>query len=132
MLITILFTGVFFLILDFFWLNVLANGFYLKYMADYLHIVDGKIQYNFSGAILVYLVLLSGIFIFVLPRCTGFYQALAYGALYGLVTYGTYDFTNQAVIKNWPYILTVIDITWGMFICSITSAFAYTVHRWFL
>jgi uncharacterized membrane protein len=29
------------------------------------------------------------------------------------LAYGTYDLTNMATLKNWPPILTVVDIAWG-------------------
>lgn len=32
------------------------------------------------------------------------------GLLFGMVTYGTYDLTNQVTLKNWPWIVTVVDI----------------------
>ena len=40
-------------------------------------------------------------------------KALLLGAFFGLVTYATYDLTNQATVKNWPWIVTVVDMAWG-------------------
>jgi len=39
--------------------------------------------------------------------------AAARGALFGLVAYATYDLTNQATLRDWPWHLTLIDLCWG-------------------
>ena len=48
--------------------------------------------------------------------------ALKYGALLGLVAYGTYDFTNMAVIKDFTWRITLIDLAWGTFLTGIVAA----------
>jgi len=40
-------------------------------------------------------------------------KALALGALLGLVCYAAYDLTNQALVKGWPLVVTVVDLVWG-------------------
>lgn len=49
------------------------------------------------------------------------YAAL-YGALFGLIAYGTYDLTNAATLRDWPSIITIIDMTWGACMTGIVSA----------
>jgi uncharacterized membrane protein len=39
--------------------------------------------------------------------------ACALGALYGVLTYATYDLTNFATLRNWTLQLTVIDMLYG-------------------
>jgi len=46
------------------------------------------------------------------------------GAVLGLITYGTYDLTNQATLKNWPYLVTVIDLIWGTLLTGTASLLA--------
>jgi len=36
-----------------------------------------------------------------------------FGALFGLITYATYDLTNLATLKNWSLAVTVVDLIWG-------------------
>jgi len=31
-------------------------------------------------------------------------------ALFGLITYATYDLTNLATIKDWPVLIAVVDL----------------------
>lgn len=111
-----------FLILDMLWLGFIAKAFYIKYIGHLMNVVDGSIQARISGAILVYFALVFGILLFVLPLADGSVtKAFLYGAAFGFVTYATYDATNLAVLKDWPVIVTVVDIIWGMVICSVSS-----------
>ena len=111
-----------FLILDLFWLGFIAKGFYIRYMGDFINVLDGRIQARWIGALWVYIALIVGIYCFVFPLADGSTQkAFFYGALFGFVTYSTYDATNLAVIKDWPLIVTVVDVIWGMVICSVSS-----------
>ena len=49
------------------------------------------------------------------------------GALFGLITYATYDLTNLATLKNWPLVVTVVDLTWGMVLAGSVSVTTYVV-----
>ena len=48
--------------------------------------------------------------------CTGkesWKYALCAGMFFGLITYATYDLTNLATLRDWPVVITVIDLAWG-------------------
>ena len=49
-------------------------------------------------------------------------RALAYGMLFGLVAYGTYDLTNLAVMKGFTTKIALIDMVWGGLITGFVSA----------
>jgi len=51
-------------------------------------------------------------------------------ALYGLITYATYDLTNLATLKDWPVILSIVDIGWGMVLSLLVSFISYTAGKW--
>ena len=51
------------------------------------------------------------------------------GALFGLITYATYDLTNLATIKDWPVLITVVDMLWGTVLSVGVSAISYAVGR---
>jgi uncharacterized membrane protein len=55
--------------------------------------------------------------------------ALAYGALFGLVAYGTYDLTNYATLRPWSLGLTVSDMVWGAVVTAVASALGIVVGR---
>jgi len=46
------------------------------------------------------------------------------GALLGLIAYGTYDLTNQATLKDWPLIVTIVDIAWGVIVTALAATAA--------
>lgn len=56
-------------------------------------------------------------------------RAILYGALLGLVAYGTYDLTNQATLRGWSSVVTLVDMTWGAFLTGVVVAIAVTMAR---
>ena len=54
-------------------------------------------------------------------------QALKLGALFGLVTYATYDLTNLAVTKDWPLAITIVDLAWGVTLSASVSVVTYFI-----
>lgn len=52
-----------------------------------------------------------------------------YGALLGLFAYGTYEFTNKAVLKGWSWKMVAIDTIWGTALTSAVAAIAYLVVK---
>ncbi len=58
-------------------------------------------------------------------------RAFLLGAALGLVAYGTYDLTNQATMKAWPAIVTVIDLAWGALLTGTAALAAVYLARRF-
>lgn len=56
-------------------------------------------------------------------------MALGFGALFGFICYATYDLTNLATIKNWPLIVTIIDLVWGALVTSLVSVLSFFVAK---
>ncbi len=111
-----------FLSLDFLWLGYLGKAFYIKHMGEFLRLEGNNIVPNYAAAAVVYVALIGGILLFVLPKANNDpFAALWWGALFGFVTYATYDFTNLAVIAKWPLWVSIIDVIWGCVICAVTS-----------
>ncbi len=58
----------------------------------------------------------------VLPRAAGDWRmAAAWGALFGFMTYMTYDLTNMATLRDWPLGLSFIDTAWGCFATGLAA-----------
>jgi uncharacterized membrane protein len=51
-------------------------------------------------------------------------------ALFGLITYATYDLTNLATVKNWPVMITVMDMAWGTALSVVVSYAGFMVGKW--
>jgi uncharacterized membrane protein len=54
-------------------------------------------------------------------------RALLSGALFGLIAYATYDLTNLATIRDWPIIVTVVDMIWGAALCGGVAWASYVM-----
>ena len=53
-------------------------------------------------------------------------HAWVQGAVLGFVAYATYDLTNQATLRDWPWVVTVADLIWGSFVTGTSAALATT------
>jgi uncharacterized membrane protein len=109
--------------LDALWLGWLGTRFYREEMGHLMRLSNTQaIIPNWSAAIVVYLVLIAGLLLFAIPKANGsLTMAFVWGALFGLVAYGTYDFTNLAVLADWSLKISLIDTLWGMIICGTTA-----------
>jgi uncharacterized membrane protein len=101
------------------------KNFYREQLAPVVRLADGGIAPNWPAAFVVYALLGTGIALFVIPRASTVSLAAAYGALFGLVVYGVYDFTNYSTLRQWPFVLTLADVAWG----SAASALAAVAVR---
>ncbi len=104
-------TLVAFFAIDMVWLGLVARSFYRRHLGFLL-----APNPNWLAAIIFYLLFILGILLFVvLPGLKGnsLRTTLLYAALFGLITYATYDLTNLATVKNWPVLVTVVDLIWG-------------------
>ena len=114
-----------FMALDGVWLGLLMKNFYREQLAPIVRLADGGIAPNWPAAFAVYALLGIGIALFVIPRAGTISLAAAYGALFGLVVYGVYDFTNYSTLRQWPFALTMADTAWG----ALASAAAAVAVR---
>lgn len=108
-----------FIALDGIWLGLFMPKFYRVHIGFIL-----AERPNWIAAAFFYLIFILGMVIFVTGRGGGFFQAVLRGALFGLVCYATYDLTNHATVRDWPLIVTVVDMCWGAFIGGATAAIA--------
>ncbi len=113
---TFLIAAATFAVLDAIWLSLVANKFYKDHLGFLL--ADKP---NWLAAVLFYVIFLIGLTVFVIIPADTATKALAMGALFGLVTYATYDLTNQATIAKWPVIITIVDLCWGAAASAVTA-----------
>jgi uncharacterized membrane protein len=59
----------------------------------------------------------------------GWREAALLGAALGLVAYGTYALTDQAILKVWATKLTVLDMAWGAFATAAAATAGYWASR---
>lgn len=109
--------------LDLIWLGVIARDFYRTQLG---HLLSGGVDWISAG--LFYCMYTCGVYFFVISRSTSTKELVMNAALFGFVAYATYDLTNGATLKNWPYIITFIDIAWGMVITTCVALAGYYVR----
>jgi uncharacterized membrane protein len=102
-----------FMLLDGIWLGLVMKNFYRDQLAPIARLADGGFAPNWPAALAVYVLLGAGVALFVIPRASDLGSAAVYGALFGLVVYGVYDFTNYSTLRQWPLLLTLVDLAWG-------------------
>jgi uncharacterized membrane protein len=77
------------------------------------------------AAAMFYLIYVAGIVqLAVLPALAsgGLRTALVNGAVLGCVAYGTYAFTNYAMLEGWTRALAAADVAWGIVLTAVTAA----------
>jgi uncharacterized membrane protein len=119
-----------FFIIDLIWLGVVAKGFYQKNLK---YILSPNV--NWTAAIIFYLMYIAGILIFaVLPGVAkdSVRHAVLWGALFGFFTYATYDLTNLALLKDWPLNIVIVDIIWGVVLCTAVATSSFYIAKWLI
>lgn len=118
-----------FLIIDAIWLGFIAKDMYQKGIG---HLMAANP--NFVAAAIFYLMFLAGLVYFVIApgvEANNIGQVIIAGALFGAITYGTYDLTNLATLKSWPLNITIIDIIWGTFLATFVSTVTFYLYMLF-
>lgn len=114
-----------FFIIDMVWLALVAKGFYAKQIGFLM-----KPDINWAAAIIFYLLFIVGLVQFVIAPALekhSWLHALLFGALFGLITYATYDLTNLATLKDWPILVTIVDLVWGAVLAATVSSITYFI-----
>ena len=114
-----------FFAIDMFWLGVVSKNFYRDQIGSLL-----KTDVNWVAAIVFYLLFIVGLVVFVITPAvekSSWVHAVMFGALFGLVCYATYDLTNLAVAKDWPLLITIVDLIWGAVLAASVSTVTYFI-----
>lgn len=114
-----------FFVIDMVWLGLVAKNFYKAQIGALM-----KTDVNWVAAIIFYLIFVVGLVVFVIQPAIekeSWTHALLLGALFGLITYATYDLTNLAITKDWPLFVTFVDMAWGAVLAASVSTVTYAL-----
>ena len=105
---------------------------YISFISSHYHKVVKKItkddmSFRYKPALLAYIVMLIGINYFIIKdiELISLKENLLKGFILGLTVYGTFDFTNAALFKDYDYKTILIDITWGILLHLLTVLINY-------
>ena len=118
-----------FFAIDMVWLGLVARTFYAKYLGFLMG------PTNWLAAIIFYLLFILGILVFVVVpgvKVGSLQMVLIRAALFGLITYATYDLTNLATIKDWPLLITIVDMIWGTVLSLMVSLASFFIAKWLM
>jgi uncharacterized membrane protein len=117
-----------FFAVDMLWLGLIASSLYKKHLGFIM-----APDVNWYAALIFYFIFIAGVLVFVvIPgiQDNDLPVTLLKAAFFGLITYATYDLTNLATVKNWPLIITFVDLAWGMILTTIVSLAGFLFGKW--
>jgi len=107
------------LALDFIYISVIRNMFEIQ-IADVQRVA---LQVRPLGAVLCYLLLVIGLYYFIVREHRPVFDAF----LLGLVIYGVYETTSYALLKKWRWNIVLMDTLWGGVLFALTTFITYKV-----
>jgi uncharacterized membrane protein len=116
-----------FFAIDMVWLGLIAKNFYRDQIGFLM-----KNEVNWIAALAFYLLFVVGLVVFVIAPAiekNAWTHALLFGALFGLITYATYDLSNLATLKDWPLLVTLVDLVWGATLAASVSTITFFIAR---
>lgn len=119
-----------FFAIDIVWLGFVAKNLYNQHLS---HLMADST--NWVAAIIFYALFIGGLMFFAINPAlekNSIAYAFLVGGLFGFMTYSTYDMTNLATLKDWPLLITVIDITWGTVLNAMTAGISFYVINLFV
>ncbi|NPV60860.1 MAG: DUF2177 family protein [Actinobacteria bacterium] len=116
------------LAIDSVWLFTMSRRFYSTHIGSLL--ADKP---RLLPAAAFYLVYALGAAVLVVVRAvsneTGYLKTFFLGAILGVFAYATYDLTNQATLKEWPVVVTIVDLVWRALLTGTVSIIAVSITR---
>lgn len=108
------------------------------YMEQFRRINNGPMNIGMNtliGSIVAYILLATGLYLFVIkPSDTKnvcIKTATIKGAIFGLVLYGVYDYTNLATINDFGFYEAFVDTLWGTVLCALITYIYFQIKLYY-
>ena len=88
-------------------------------------IQKSKVEIRFISALVCYIILVSGLYYFIIKKNAPVKDAF----LLGMLINGVYETTNYAFFKDWSPLLVLLDTLWGGILLSTTTYLYYKITR---
>lgn len=113
-----------FLTMDAVWLVSTSQALYQPAIG---HLMAAAVDW--PAAVLFYALYIAGLVFFAVAPARRPLAALGRGVCLGVLAYGTYDLTNQATLRDWPWRVTLVDLLWGGTVSGVSAWAAAAVLR---
>lgn len=117
--------GCLFLLLDSFWLGIVAKQFYEDELGRML--ADAR---RLVPAFAVYMLYIWALLYFCLEPALQIHSwvyLLKHALFFSLAAYGLYDLTNMATLRRWPLRVVLADMAWGVLVSVAVVAAGYVI-----
>ncbi len=84
-----------------------------------------EVKVNIKSALACYIILVSGLYYFIIKKNAPPKDAFFLGMLIN----GVYETTNYAFFKDWSPLLVILDTLWGGILLSTTTVIYYKITR---
>jgi uncharacterized membrane protein len=84
-----------------------------------------SMQVRILGAIVCYVLLILGLYFFILRTHRPVIEAF----LLGIMVYGVFDSTNYAILKKWDWKIAAMDTLWGGSVFALTTMIVYSLVK---
>jgi uncharacterized membrane protein len=109
--------------LDYIYLKFIGMRIFQQFLGDLL-----RKNILLAPGIMVWVLIVLGSYVFVYDYAIkNIFQALLYGAFYGLVLYGVYELTNYSILSAWNSKIVLIDLLWGVILNMLIALFWHFV-----
>ncbi|NND90528.1 MAG: DUF2177 family protein [Granulosicoccus sp.] len=118
-----------FLVIDGLWLGLIARNLYAEQLGPLL-----RKNILVAPAAAFYLLYAAGlVFLAVRPLQIGLplHNVALYGAVVGFLAYGTYDMTNLSTVRDWPVLISLVDLVWGTLLSATVAVVSASCVRQF-
>lgn len=104
-------------------LDAIYLGANLQFLLGQLQAVQkSPVVIRYTGAILCYILILAGLYYFVIQHKTlTVYEKVRNAAILGIVIYGVYETTSYATFKAWTPKMLIMDTLWGGILLGLTT-----------
>ena len=111
-------------------LVVLVDSLYLNsvkgYFGKQIKDVQGTpMKLDMTATILAYVFIVFGLNYFIIGKRASVKDAF----LLGLVIYGIFEFTNNAILSNWTYTTVIMDTVWGGILFASVTFLTYEIEK---
>jgi uncharacterized membrane protein len=88
-----------------------------------IQVQGAPIKVDYFSVILCYILLIYGLYYFIIKNNKSAYDAF----LLGIIVYGVYETTTKSLLKDWNYNTLIIDTLWGGVLFGLTTYITYYI-----